>query len=179
MSVTNYFIIEKRNKDIESGLEECFITLVNLAMRNSFGLHLNKLDYKSYLLEELNVTYDYFIISDDFHYYNSDEIFCNEEIYEKIKLLPSKESAIKERELLLKKYEFLDEIIEILFKHQNIKSIDFYVSNSEAVISDYKQNSVGNRKLSEAFVARLYPTKGNRDENYFGLKTTKFTINSF
>lgn len=89
--------------------------------------------------------------------------------------MPLEQAKVKEKELLLEKFTFLNEIINILFQQQNIQSIDFYVSDQYTyLLSDYNQIEVENEDLNGAYLQMLKPAK---EENYFGLQTTKFIIN--
>ena len=173
MSATNYFIVKKKNHKIAFGLEECTDDLVRLALEKGIGIRFNILDYKSEVLKSLGVNWDYFWLSDGFYSTETDELFSQADTYEQIKRLKPKEGEAKERELLSKKYDFFNRILHLLFKQSNVESVDFYVAYSPAILSDYKTVEIKDRNLTQAFINMLSPTK---QENYFGLKTTKFVI---
>lgn len=175
MSSRNFFIIKKVDESKSSGLEEIAIDLIKFAIHRNIGITFNIRGYHDVILSLLNVTRDYFCVSDNFIFPESDELFSDYDCYLKIKDLPSEQAKIKEKELLLEKFSFLNDIVNMLFKQSNIKAVDFYVSDQDTgLLDDYDEIEVQDENLTGAFLDMLKPTKR---ENMFGLKTTKFIIN--
>ena len=176
MSSRNMFIVKRDNIEKPLGLCEISTILVKNAIANNFAIHFSPTDYNDELIDLLDVKWgEYFCVSDNFYHMETDQLFCLNDCYEEVKHLSKKESEIKEEELLLKKYAFLNEIIEVIFNQANIKTVYFYISTTgTASLGEYQTIKLKDENLTKAFIKMLLPTK---IENYFGLKTVKFEIN--
>lgn len=175
MSSRNFFIIKKVDESKPSGLEKIAIELIQFAIHRNIGILFNIDGYHDELLSLLNVKRDYFCVSESFINRESEDLFADYDCYLKVKDLPSEQAEVKEKELLLEKFTFLNDIIKIIFKLSNVKGVDFYVSDQYTfLLSDYDQIEVEDENLTGAFLQMLEPTI---EANMFGLKTTKFSVN--
>jgi len=177
MSSRNLFIINNTGVNNFIRLKNIEVELVNLANYRKIGIHFNVLGYHDELINLLNIKHNYFCISESFTNIESEDIFSTNDSFEyiyKLKLNKT-QSEIKEKNLLIKKFTFLNEIINIIFNNlPNISSVDFYISDQySSTLTSYQTIEVVDKDLTKALVDSYEPTK---KYNYFGLKTVKLVI---
>lgn len=176
MSYRNFMIVYTNSTN--NSLDRLKEDLIEVAKKNSIGIHFNIVGYYNELLEVLNITNNYFCISDDFEHIECENTFSIVEAFDymiSLKLDGKEEKKRAEKNYLIQKLKFLNEFVELIFQTMdNHVSIEFYFSDQYgSTLEDYRNIIVDKRNLTEAFVQMLQPTK---KDNYIGVKTTKFII---
>lgn len=176
MSSRNLFVINNISENNQSNLIKFENEISVFARVNNFGVYINPIGYQDELICELNINGFYFCISESFSVIESEDLFSTNDSFNYIKEMKfkRKQAEDEEKNFLLRKFSFLDEIILIIEKYYMNSNIDFYISNQYSfTLLDYKAIQVKEKKLTQSFVNSFMPQK---KEKYVGLKTRSFKI---
>ncbi len=172
MSTRNLFLIKlHKEEDIRYIYNQ-----LNEYMKNSkFGIKFEPKNYQNEILKLLDCNKNYFIVTDDKKNIECEEIFDDIDAFKYASAFSKKEFQTKEKEYLYSKLNFLDEIIKIIFKNDNVKTVEVYLSDQYSILlEDYSEViDVINHKFVDALLESYNPTK---KRNYYGMKTKKFII---
>ena len=172
MSVRNIFLI-KLKKDININL--VYNELDEFMMNNKFGIQFEPKNYQNEILELLECNSNYFTLTNDKNSIECEDIFETYDSFEYAISFPKCEFKKREFEFLFNKLNFIDEIVKIILKQENVESIEVYVSDQYSIsLNDYsKVIMVSDQKFVKALIESYNPTK---KDNFFGIKTVKFII---
>lgn len=172
MSARNLFLI-KLYKDED--VRYIYNQLYEYMQNNKFGVKFEPKNYYDEILKLLNCDKNYFIVTDDKENIECEEIFNDNDAFEYASAFSKKEFQTKEKEYLVNKLNFLDEIIKIIFQNDNVKLVEVYLSDQYSILlEDYSEVvDVINHKFIDALLESYNPTKKH---NYYGMKTKKFII---
>lgn len=152
---------ELRTLELEcvTGLERISIELVRFAIDKGFGIRFNPTGYDDELLKELRINWNYFSVCDSFYAPETVKLFCHDDCY----------NAVSYAQCLENKYGFLNQIIKKLFSRPEIKKVSFYITDCQAIMSDYTHVKVEDRNLTKAFANEIIKQNGS-------IPTVKFEI---
>lgn len=172
MSARNLFLIKLYK---EEDVRYIYNQLYEYMKNNKFGIRFEPKNYYDEILKLLNCNKNYFIVTDDKENIECEEIFNDNDAFEYASAFSKKEFQTKEKEYLVNKLNFLDEIIKIIFQNDNVKLVEVYLSDQYSILlEDYSEVvDVINHKFIDALLESYNPTKKH---NYYGIKTKKFII---
>ena len=172
MSARNLFLIKLYK---EEDVRYIYNQLYEYMKNNKYGIKFEPKNYYDEILILLNCDKNYFIVTDDKENIECEEIFNDNDAFEYASAFSKKEFQTKEKEYLVNKLNFLDEIIKIIFQNDNVKLVEVYLSDQYSILlEDYSEVvDVINHKFIDALLESYNPTKKH---NYYGIKTKKFII---
>ena len=172
MSARNLFLIKLYK---EEDVRYIYNQLYEYMKNNKYGIKFEPKNYYDEILKLLNCDKNYFIVTDDKENIECEEIFNDIDAFEYASAFSKKEFQTKEKEYLVNKLNFLDEIIKIIFQNDNVKLVEVYLSDQYSILlEDYSEVvDVINHKFIDALLESYNPTKKH---NYYGMKTKKFII---
>ena len=172
MSTRNLFIIKA--KSIEK-VQQIYGQLDEYMMSKTFSIAFEPKGYWDPILALLECNNFYFAITNNEHTMESEDLFSLEDSFDFAINFPKNQFKAKEYEFLYKKLSFLNNIVNIVFKDNNVETIEFYISDQySTVLSDFDCIiEVVDGKLVEALIETFKPMRKYR---YYGMKTTKFVI---
>ena len=161
MSERNFFIINESAPN--SCFKNMFEELIQFGSAQKIGIHINVKEYDgelNELLEHLNVKENYFSISDD-----CPGSLETDDLFDLAGYMNKKEC--------IEGFEFLNQIVKIIFSDPSVKDVDFYISDVPAVLpSDYEIVKVKGKNLAEALAGEIFSKKNW----YIGIPTACFKI---
>lgn len=172
MSARNLFIIKSQNienaKKIYSQLDEYMMPI-------NYSIIFEPKGYWDEILDLLDCDSYYFTITNGKNIKECDNIFDTEDSFCYAIKFPKKQFEAKEYEFLYKKLSFFNNIVEIVFRDDNVEAIEFYISDQYSIdLNDFNWIiEVVDGRLSEALIETFKPTRKNK---YFGMKAVKFVI---
>ena len=172
MSARNLFLIKLFK---EEDVRYIYNQLYEYMKNNKFGIKFEPKNYYDEILKLLNCDKNYFIVTDDKENIECEEIFNDTDAFEYASAFSEKEFQTKEKEYLVNKLNFLDEIIKTIFQNDNVKLVEVYLSDQYSILlEDFSEViDVINCKFVDALLESYNPTKKH---NYYGMKTKKFII---
>jgi len=176
MSSRNLFVINNISENDRNNLITFEEEMINFARVNNFGVYFNPIGYQDEVINELNINGFYFCISESFNIIESEDLFSTNDSFNYIKEMKfkRKKAEDEEKNFLLRKFSFLDEIILMIDKYFMSSNMDFYISDQYSfTLLDYKTIEVREKKLTQSFVDSFM---SHKKEKYVGLKTHRFKI---
>lgn len=141
--------------------------LVKYALDSNMGLLYNVIGPYESLLDEINVCVNFFRLTDTFYNFNFDELrdipytYDNEEGY---------------KQQFKIKFQYLNDIIDVLFKYPEIKRVEFFITdNVSAILSDYSEIIVPDHNLTQSLLDAVLE-ESKRIGLYYYIPTARFYI---
>lgn len=173
MSTRNIFLIKLKE---DTNINNLYNALNEFMLKNKFGIIFEPKNYQDEFLLKLNCKKNYFSLTENKNCVECEEIFENYDAFKYAITFPKKEFEERQKEFLYNKLGFIDELIKIIFKNNNVELVEVYISTQYSfLLEDYSNSiTVNDKKFVDALIKSYNPTK---KENCYGLKTTKFIIN--
>ena len=172
MSFRNLFLI-KLKKDVNISI--IYKDLCEYMLNSNFGICFEPQKYYDEILELLECDKNYFTLTEDKNHIECEAIFGCTDAFNYASCFLKREFKKRDIEYLYNKLSFIDELLNIIFGHECVETVEVYISDQYSILlEDFSRViKVEDHRFTDALIASYEPTKADK---YYGVKTTKFII---
>lgn len=172
MSFRNLFIIKTKS---ESNIDNIYKELNEFMRKYIFGIKFEPENYYDVILNLLGCNKNYFTITNDSNSMECEDVFDSFDAHIYATNFPKRDYRKKQEEFLKNQLSFIDDLIKIIFKYDQVEYIDVYISDQySCTLEDYSRViEVNDYRFTDLLIESYNSIK---KENFYGLKTRKYIV---